>query len=173
MRTLTIDPPNDKQKLFLKADKKYVAFGGARGGGKSWAVRTKAKLLALNYDGIKILIIRKSYPELLNNHINFLIGELNGIAKYNKSDKVFNFNDLKSIIKMGYCANDGDLEQYQGSEWDIIFLDEATNLSEHQMKVITACSWCKRISKANLLHLQSIRTRTSVHQAALYRSELR
>ncbi len=30
--TLTINEPNERQKLFLMADKKYVAFGGARGG---------------------------------------------------------------------------------------------------------------------------------------------
>ena len=30
--TLTIPKPSEKQKLFLKADKKYIAFGGARGG---------------------------------------------------------------------------------------------------------------------------------------------
>lgn len=29
MPTLTIDKPNERQKLFLKADKKYIAFGGA------------------------------------------------------------------------------------------------------------------------------------------------
>lgn len=31
--TLSISPPNDRQKLFLAADKKNIAFGGARGGG--------------------------------------------------------------------------------------------------------------------------------------------
>lgn len=29
MITLEIEPPNDKQKLFLKADTKHVGFGGA------------------------------------------------------------------------------------------------------------------------------------------------
>ena len=29
MPSLTIGRPNEKQKLFLEADKKYVAFGGA------------------------------------------------------------------------------------------------------------------------------------------------
>lgn len=29
MPTLTIGQPNDRQKLFLTADKKYIAFGGA------------------------------------------------------------------------------------------------------------------------------------------------
>jgi hypothetical protein len=29
MPTLTISQPNERQKLFLTADKKYIAFGGA------------------------------------------------------------------------------------------------------------------------------------------------
>ena len=29
MPTLTISQPNEKQKLFLAADKKHIAFGGA------------------------------------------------------------------------------------------------------------------------------------------------
>ena len=44
---LTLDAPSEKQKLFLKAKTKHIGFGGARGGGKSWAVRTKAVLLSL------------------------------------------------------------------------------------------------------------------------------
>lgn len=138
MKKLVIDPPNEKQKIALKAKTKHIGYGGARGGGKSWFVRTKAKLLAMNYPGIKILIVRRTYPELLNNHINFLIPELNGIAKYNKSDKIFTFKN-KSTIKFGYCKDDGDLLQYQGAEYDVIFLDEATQLSEYQMKTIVAC----------------------------------
>ena len=138
MTELTISPPSEKQTAFLKARTKHVGFGGARGGGKSWAVRTKAKLLALRFPGIKILIIRRTYPELLNNHINILMPELKGAARYNKSEKVFNFA-CGSTIKLGYCANDGDLLQYQGTEYDVIFFDEATQLTAYQMKTITAC----------------------------------
>lgn len=110
----------------------------ARGGGKSWSVRTKAKLLALRYAGIKILIVRRTYPELINNHINILRSELLGIAKYNDKDKVMKFSN-GSTINFMYCAKDGDLDRLQGTEYDIIFLDEATQLSEYQMKTITAC----------------------------------
>ena len=138
MKTLTIDPPSDKQKQFLKANTKHIAFGGARGGGKSWSVRTKAKLLALRYAGIKILIVRRTYPELINNHINILRQELLDIARYNDKDKVLKFNN-GSTINFSYCAKDGDLDRLQGTEYDIIFLDEATQLSEYQMKTITAC----------------------------------
>ena len=45
VNTLHIGVPNEKQKLFLQCRAKYIAFGGAGGGGKSWAVRTKAKLI--------------------------------------------------------------------------------------------------------------------------------
>lgn len=147
MTQLRINPPSDKQKLFLKANTRHVGFGGARGGGKSWSVRTKAKLLALRYGkdqhpnketGIRILIVRRTYPELINNHINILRAELLGIAKYNDKDKVLKFVN-GSTINFTYCDSDKDLDRLQGVEYDVIFLDEATQLSEHQMKVITAC----------------------------------
>lgn len=138
MKQLRIQQPNPKQALFLKAKTKHVAFGGARGGGKSWAVRVKAQLLALRYTGIRILIVRRTYEELRQNHIQQLRVELNGIARYNVTEKQFSFPN-GSVIQFGYCAKDADLDRYQGAEYDVIFLDEATQLSEHQMKTITAC----------------------------------
>ena len=135
---LFIDGPNEKQALFLLDKHKYIAYGGARGGGKSWAVRTKAKLMALRYPGIRLLIVRRSYPELINNHINTLRKELLGIAKYNDKDKVLRFIN-GSTINFTYCDRDQDLDRLQGVEYDVIFLDEATQLSEYQMKTIVAC----------------------------------
>ena len=70
-KILTMDRPNPRQQEFLRCRKKYVAFGGARGGGKSWAVRAKAKLLALRYPGIRLLLVRRTYQELEANHIRF------------------------------------------------------------------------------------------------------
>ena len=138
MQRLRIPAPQEKQRSFLLAKKKHVGFGGARGGGKSWAVRTKAKLLALRYAGIRILIVRRTYPELINNHIGILRTELCGIAKYNDKDKVLKFRNGSSI-HFAYCAKDADLDRLQGVEYDVIFLDEATQLSEFQMKAIIAC----------------------------------
>lgn len=138
MQRLKIPAPQEKQKQFLLAKRKHIGFGGARGGGKSWAVRTKAKLLALRYGGIRILIVRRTYPELINNHIGILRTELRGIAKYNDKDKVLKFHNGSSI-HFAYCAKDEDLDRLQGVEYDVIFLDEATQLSEFQMKAIIAC----------------------------------
>lgn len=138
MPRIEINQINPKQVRFMKATKKHIGFGGARGGGKSWSIRTKAKLLCFQYPGIRILIVRRTYPELVNNHINTLRQELLGIAKYNDKDKVLKFAN-GSTINFMYCARDSDLDRLQGTEYDIIFLDEATQLSEYQMKTITAC----------------------------------
>lgn len=112
--TITIEPPSEKQRQFLNCRKKYIAFGGARGGGKSWAVRTKAKLLALRYGGIRILILRRTLPELESNHIRFLRPELTAVAVYNAQQRQFAFPN-GSVIDFGYCASDGDLDRYQGA----------------------------------------------------------
>ena len=138
MSTIDLSMISDKQYAFLAASRKHVGFGGARGGGKSWSVRTKAKILAASYAGIKLLIVRRTFPELVNNHINQLREELHGLARYNKTEKVFTFPN-GSTIKFGYCNNDKDLDQYQGAEYDVIFLDEATQLQELWIKKITAC----------------------------------
>ena len=101
-------------------------------------MRTKAKLLALRYPGIKQLIVRRTYKELTGNHINILRAETLGIAKYNSTDKVLKFAN-GSTIEFMYCARNSDLDALQGQEYDVIYLDEATQLSEYQMKAITAC----------------------------------
>ena len=135
---LRMPRPNSKQDQAMKRRERYVAYGGARGGGKSWFVRWKAILLCLFFAGIKILITRKTYRELLNNHIAPLLLILNGVAVYNKSDKCFTFEN-GSTIWFGYCAHEKDLGQYQGAEYDVWFADEAGQFLEKWLIEIDAC----------------------------------
>ena len=137
-KILTMDRPNPRQQEFLRCRKKYVAFGGARGGGKSWAVRAKAKLLALRYPGIRLLLVRRTYQELEANHIRFLRQELAGLAEYRATARQFVFPN-GSVLDFGYCAADGDMDRYQGVEYDVIFLDEATQLKEEWLRQFAAC----------------------------------
>ncbi len=128
-----------KQKEFMAARVKYVAYGGARGGGKSFAVREKAKRMALRWPGIKMLIIRKTYTDLRDNHILPLRADLpEAFAPYKEVDKAFCFKN-GSRIKCSYFASDNDAEQYQGQEYDVIFLEEATQFSERVFDVLKAC----------------------------------
>ncbi len=124
MAVLKIGNVQPKQREVMRLKNRHIAYGGARGGGKSWMLRAKLKLFSLKYDGFKSLLLRKTYPELYENHLKFLIPELHGFAKYNDKNKEFRFPN-GSILTLGYCANDNDVQRYQGSEYDAIGIDEA------------------------------------------------
>ena len=143
MPTFAIEQPNEKQKQLLLADYRHIGFGGARGGGKSWVIRVKASLLCLNYAGIKVMIVRKSFPELMANHIKPLkallsVGTSDALAKYNDSKKEMVFPNGSEIL-FRYCDTEKDVDRYQGTEVDVLFLDEATQLSKEQIEKIRAC----------------------------------
>lgn len=130
--------PNRKQLRFLMAKAWHVGFGGARGGGKSWAIRVKAFLLALRFAGIKILIVRRTLVELRNNHIEPLKQLLKGLARYNQTERKFTFPN-GSTISFEFYDSDKDEMKYQGVEYDVIFIDEATQFKEEWLKIIASC----------------------------------
>ena len=127
--------PQKKQLEFFSATEKYVAYGGARGGGKSWALRRKLILMALRYDGISLLLIRRTYAELRDNHLRVMQKELDGLCKYTDISKTFTFPN-GSRIRLGYLDSENDVLQYQGQEYDVIALDEATQLTEYQFHAL-------------------------------------
>ena len=143
---LWIDEPNDRQKLFLEDEHRYVMYGGARAGGKSWAIRTKAKIMALKYPGIKQMIVRKTYPELEANHIKQLREELQTghpekakrFASYNDAKKEITFPNGSQIL-FRYCDAEKDVDRFQGTEVDILYIDESTQMSQEQITKIDAC----------------------------------
>lgn len=135
---IDISTVNEKQDAFFRSRKRFIAYGGARGGGKSWAIDRKAPLMAMRYAGIKILLLRRTYKDLERNHVRTLEPLLRGIASYSKQDKCFRFPN-GSILELGYCASESDVLQYQGQEYDVIFIDEATQFTEFQYETLTAC----------------------------------
>ena len=131
--------PNDRQKEFFLSTARHIGYGGARGGGKSWAMRRKFVLLALKYPKLKLLILRRTLPELRENHVMPLLGELTGFAKYNDDQKAFIFPN-GSRIKLGYCDNDRDIFQFQGQEYDVIGMEEATHFTEDMRVFFTTAN---------------------------------
>ena len=68
MATIKLEKPQPRQIEFMQQTARFVGYGGARGGGKSWALRAKLIGMCCKYDGLRCLIIRKSYKELLDNY---------------------------------------------------------------------------------------------------------
>ncbi|MGX8699614.1 MAG: phage terminase large subunit [bacterium] len=130
---------NPKQKLFFASRALYTAYGGAKGGGKTWAVRTKAIGGALMNPGIRILILRRTYPELEENHIRPILREMPRLAaKYNASQRLVSFQN-GSIIKFGHWQGLESELEYQGQEFDWIFIDEATQFTERTFHYLGGC----------------------------------
>ena len=92
------------------------------------------------------MIIRKTYPELTENHINPMC-EMLKCYHQDKHERIASYNDAKknivfqngSRILFRYCDNEKDAERFQGTEVDVLFIDEATQQSETKMKKLTAC----------------------------------
>ena len=90
-QVLRRETPNPRQQAFFRAEAANVAYGGARGGGKSWAMRRKLVLLAMRYPGLKLLLLRRTLPELRANHILPLQRELAGYAAWSGAERAFRF----------------------------------------------------------------------------------
>lgn len=130
---------NAKQRLFYLSRTTYTAYGGAKGGGKTHAVRIKAIGGAMTNPGIRILIMRRTYPELEENHIRPIVKMVPPqIASYNATTHLMQFQN-GSTIKFGHWSGDASEDEYNGLEYDWIFIDEATQFSERAFNFLGGC----------------------------------
>lgn len=130
--------PSPRQKEFFDCRARFIAYGGARGGGKSWALRRKLVAMCLRYAGIRCLLIRRSLGELKANHVLPFLREYGSFVSYSASDSALTLPN-GSRIDLGYCDSDRDVLRYQGQEYDVIAIDEATQISEYRFSVLKAC----------------------------------
>lgn len=125
---------NPKQALFYASRTLYTCYGGARGGGKTHAVRVKAVGGAFTWPGIKILIMRRTYPELQSNHIEPILKMVpTELTRYNGTTHTLYFEN-GSIIRFGHWSGVQSEDEYRGQEYDWIFLDEATMFTEREFR---------------------------------------
>lgn len=94
--------------------------------------------MCLRYPGLSCLLVRRTLPELKSNHVIPFMREYDGMISYSEAEKAILFPN-GSRIALGYCAIDRDALRYQGQEYDVIAIDEATQLSEFRFSILKAC----------------------------------
>ena len=130
---------NPKQAEFFKAETRYTFYGGAKGGGKSHVVDRLASYGALKYPGIKILMLRRQFVDLRTNHIEPLCKLLPvNVATYNANEHIMRFCNGSTIL-FGNYNYDSAWDSFNGQEFDWIFMDEATQFTYSQFRLLGGC----------------------------------
>lgn len=133
-------PNSEPQWKFFLSRVRYTCYGGARGGGKSWAIIRKAVLLAFYYPEIQILVVRREYDQLENPIIQPMLKLLQpGTYTYNKTDHLLTFVNGSKIKFSNMPDYSSTVEgKFQGNNWDILFIDEATQFLESEFRGLDA-----------------------------------
>lgn len=119
-----------KQKAFIDAAETEVLFGGAAGGGKTYAQVIDALLYALRYPGSRQLLLRRTYPELKMSIIRMVLSMYPmEIWSYSAQDHTGRFVN-GSVIDFGYLNEENNVYRYQSAEFDVIRFDELTHFTE-------------------------------------------
>jgi hypothetical protein len=121
--------PNDgPQTDFLAASETDVLYGGAAGGGKSYAMLVDPLRFA-HRAAHRALILRRSMPELreLIDKSRELYPKAFPGCKYKEVEKLWNFPS-GAKVEFGFLERDADVYRYQGQAYSWIGFDEITHL---------------------------------------------
>ena len=117
-------PNKGPQTQFLASAEREVFYGGARGGGKSYAMLVDP-LRYCTKQNHRALLIRKTMPELRDmiTHSQRLYGKAYPGARWREQEKEWRFPS-GARIEFGYAENMTDVLRYQGQSYTWIGIDE-------------------------------------------------
>ena len=127
-RKVLFHPNEGPQTEFLAAGEKDVPYGGAAGGGKSFAMIVDP-LRYCHKKAHRALILRRSMPELreMIDKSRELYPQAFPGAKFREVEKLWNFPS-GAKVEFGFLERDADVYRYQGQAYSWIGFDEITHL---------------------------------------------
>jgi terminase large subunit-like protein len=114
-----------------------LGYGGALGGGKSRAIRDIMLARRLQHAGTNGVIVRRVFDDVKKNHIDPLLAERPELRDwYRVSDHELLLPNGSRLLFM-YAETTAEVERkFTGIEFFDIFVDQAEQFSEHELRTI-------------------------------------
>lgn len=132
MKNIVLDyNPTAKQRLFHESTADEVLYGGAAGGGKSFAICWDAFLRCLHWPRTHAYLFRRTYPELEMTLIKTMLAIVpKELGTYNAGMHEMRFIN-GSVAHFCHLQNEGEgLIKYQGAEIHWLYFDELTHFTK-------------------------------------------
>ncbi len=122
-----------------------VLYGGAAGGGKSHLMRAAAISWCVAIGGLQIYLFRRTFPDLMKNHMEGPTGFPALLAAWVKDRHAkivygnapyIEFKANGSKIHLNHCQHEKDVYKYQGSEIHALLIDELTQWTESMYRFL-------------------------------------
>lgn len=129
--------PTDKQRQFHESTANEILYGGAAGGGKSYAICWDAFKRCAKYPGTKAYLFRRTYPELKQTLIAKMLQIVpKEVGHYKAGDYVMYLIN-GSEIHFCHLSDEGEgLLKYQGAEIHWLYFDELTHFTQGMYEYI-------------------------------------
>lgn len=116
----------------MSSEADEVLYGGAAGGGKSYALRAWGVRYCMTYPNANIVLFRRTYRELEETHIVKLKTEVpTAVATYHPASHYLEFKN-GSKLWLRFCEKDEDARSYDTAEYDAMLFDELTHFTFFQ-----------------------------------------
>lgn len=127
-------PLHPKQWTAFTSKATEILYGGAAGSAKSHLIRVAAIMWALFIPGLQVYIFRRTYDDLVKNHMEGPTGFHALLASWLGKWIEIVENEIRfnngSKIYLCHCQHEKDRFKYQGAEIHVLLIDELTHFTE-------------------------------------------
>lgn len=118
----------------------WIGYGGSRGGAKSYAIRAVLLLRALAAPNRRLVLLRRTWPQLRENHVEPMRAEFPALfaAGWHEQNRELTLPN-GSCIAFRYAENLADVNAMLGKEYWIAAVDQAEMFTERELTIIKSC----------------------------------
>ncbi len=122
------EPTSEKHVWFHKTNTKNVLAWGNRGGGKSHLLRYDAHMRGLSVPNANMILVRRTYPELLRSHLIHISKEMKLLGgDYHKTEHIAYYPNGAKLF-FSHVATEADSLNLLSAEFIAAYFDELSTI---------------------------------------------